>query len=116
MQGSILGPTLLYQTNSSQTSTFLLMTQHSHIPLTSSLNVSRLSCYKGRGKKVQFLNRDLAHIAVGKNWLVAFNPTKTQTITISLKYNLVLPPLAMSGVQLEIADTLHLIGMGVLHC
>ena len=85
---------MTYQTNSSQTSMFLLMTQHSHTPLTSSLNASRLSCYKGRGKRVQFLNT--AHIAEwGKNWLVAFNTTKTQTITITLKHNQVLPSLAM---------------------
>jgi hypothetical protein len=120
-QGSILGPTLflLYINDlpdrlQSETHVFADDTTLSHSTHFKSQSESSRLLQGKREESAQILNRDLAHIAEwGKNWLVAFNPTKTQTITISLKHNMEIPPVAMSGVQLESTDTLHLLGIDI---
>ena len=120
-QGSVLGPTLflLYindlpdqlqsdifvfadDTTLSQSTHYKSQSESSHL------------LEEKRADSAVVLNNDLENIAEwGKKWLVAFNPAKTQTINISLKHNQVLPPLVMSGVQLESADTLHLLGIDI---
>lgn len=128
-QGSVLCPTLFplhqrLQAKFKQTPSALLMTQHSHSAHIKSQSESALLLEEKSAASAAILNDDLASIAEwGKEWLVAFNPSKTQTINISIKHSKELPPLIMSDVQLECAGSLHLPGMDVsyklschLHC
>ena len=120
-QGSVLGPTLflLYINDlpdQIQADTFIFAddTMLSHSTHFKSQSESSRLLEEKRATSAAILNNDLASIAEwGKKWLVAFNPTKTQTINISLKRSQELPPLVMSDVQLENADSLHLLGMDI---
>ena len=113
-QHSSFSTLMTYRTSFNQTFSSFLMTTLSQSTHYNSQSESSHLLVEKRAESAEVLNNNLENIAEwGKKWLVVFNPAKTQTINISLKHNQVLPPHLMSGVQMESADTLHLLGIDI---